>query len=215
MPNKEPPPSSSRFAFYHQNEALLFQFLVHECLRAHSLLRKKPCPILLVQIVGNLEVGCEKWQAPIGHLPRLMHYCALLYSHFNQSLIPYSKQLKIILDRAYSAAKKYESSADRGEEACGRLYKILREAITTFIKILLERLPEYRDDASVLYFLLRHQEQVDALFRQPFVKKTFSLFFPEGVGQAYLFFAEKFTKRGFNHLIPAIEQQLKQLEKDE
>jgi hypothetical protein len=211
---KDPSQPVHRFAFYHQNEALLFQFLVHECLQAHHLLRKKPCPVLLSLIVGNLQIDPEKWQAPTGHLPRLMHYCILLISHFNQPTSRYCLDLQGCLNRAYLAAKKYEESSDQ-EKGCEKLYKLLKKEISCFAKTLLEKLPDFRENASVLYFLLRYQEQVDAIYRQPFIKKTFHLFFPEGLDAAILFMTEKFAKKGFHLLIPSIEEKLKFLSNDE
>ena len=214
MKEKQQPvaPPNNRFAFYHQNEALLFQFLLHECLRAHQILRKKPNPQLFLQVVGNLEHISDAWHAPYGHLPRLLHYCSLLNAHFNDSS-SLCKNLGQILDRAYLTAKKcYAVLTKEEERAHAKFYTNLRKEVRAFMTLLFVKLYDFRENASVLYFLLRHQEQFDALYREPIIKQTFEVFFPDGMKQAQLFLVEKFTKKGFDHLIPHIEQKLKTLD---
>ncbi len=210
MDNRQGSPKN--FAFYHQNEALLLQFLIHECLRTQEILMKRAAPHLLLQVIGNLEISRVQWQAPLGHLPRLIHYCTLLCDHFKKSESDHCMKLQAALERAYGEAKKYEELG-HDKKRFAKLYATLRKEITLFFRLLLARLFEFRDDATILYFLLCHQEQIDTCCKQPFTKKIFDQFFPKGLSQAHLFLAEKFTKKGFNHLIPLIEKKLRQLEK--
>jgi hypothetical protein len=201
-------PFDNRFAFYHQNEALLFQFLLHECLRAHQILRKKPNFELFLQVAGNFDSVPTGWQAPSGHLPRLLHYCTLLSAHFESSSL--CKDLGQTLERAYLKAKQCYINFKSEEHL--KHYADLRKDMLIFMKFLFIKLYDFKENASVLYFLLRHQEQFDALYREPIIQKKFSVFFPEGIKQAQLFLTEKFSKKGFNHLIPYIEQKLKKLD---
>jgi hypothetical protein len=204
-------PPVKRFAFYHQNEALLFQFLLYECMRAQQTLRKKPDATLLLQIMGKVESRVESWHAPLGHLPKLLHYCSLLATHFDTPPSPLCKNLEQTLQRAYAVAKECHAALERDVEGLSKLYTLLRKEMRTFMKLLFEKLHDFCDNAAVLFFLLRHQEQFDALYREPIIKKKFHLFFPEGVKQAQGFLIEKFSKKGFNHLIPYIEQRLQNL----
>jgi len=197
------------FAFYHQNEALLFQFLLHECLQAHQILRKKPDVNLFQQVTGNLDQVSENWHAPLGHLPKLLHYCTLLSSHFEHAA-SLCKDLGQTLERAYSKAKQCYSTFDTHEHL--QHYADLRKEMLLFMKFLFVKLYDFRENASVLYFLLHHQEQFDSLYREPIIKKTFLAFFPDGIKQVQFFLSEKFSKKGFNHLIPYIEQKLKKLD---
>ena len=215
MTNKlEHSSSSSRcFAFYHQNEALLFQFLLHECLCAHGILRKRPDPGLLPQVVGNLQGPSTNWHAPSGHLPRLFHYTGLFTSHFNTPPTRLCTDLGLILERAHQAAMHHSDLKCKDDQADANLYTLLRREIRAFLTLLFERLPQYRDNPSVLYFLLRNQEQFDTVCRQPIIKKTFVTFFPDGMKQAHHFLTENFVRKGFNHLIPSLELKLKKLEK--
>jgi hypothetical protein len=207
-----PPPTDTRFAFYHQNEALLYQFLLHEGLKAHQLLRKKPKLELLQKVIGSLELVSDKWHAPAGHLPRLIHYCSLLSVHFNDPSSELCKDLEAILCRACLTAKECYTAFKLEKKEQSQLYANLRRDIQAFMKILFSKIHAFRENASVLYFLLRHQEQFDALYREPIIMKTFNFFFPEGTKQAQLFLCEKFSKKGFHHLIPFIEQKLQKIE---
>lgn len=202
---------NNRFAFYHQNEALLFQFLLHECLRAHLILKKKPDAALFLQLTGNLNRPSDTWQAPYGHLPRLFHYCSLLSVHFNNPATSLCKNLGLSLERAYELAKRCHDLRDKDEEEHAKHYTKLRKEIRVFMKLLFEKAHDFRDNASVLFFLLRHQEQLDSVYKEPIVRKTFHVFFPDGMDEAYHFLVEKLSKKGFNHLIPLIEQKLKNI----
>jgi hypothetical protein len=203
--------ADNRFAFYHQNEALLFQFLLHECLCAHQILRKRPSFELFSQFVGRFECKSTTWQAPNGHLPRLLHYSFLLATHFENTSSALCKNLGAILERSFLTAKKCHESFNNEKEH-SKLYAILRREIRAFMKLLLEKLNDFRDNASVLYFLLRHQEQFDAMYKEPIIRNIFLTFFPEGLGAAQLFLVEKFSKKGCNHLIPYIEDKLQKLD---
>jgi len=207
-------PGMKRFAFYHQNEALLFQFLFHECLRAHQLLKKKANSTLLLQMIGSLECTADTWHAPSGHLPRLLHYCSLLATHFDDPPSLLCKLLQQTLEQAVQIAKRCHDLLAKDEQEHSKLYTKLRKEIRTLMKLLFEKVYDFRDNASVLYFLLRHQEQFDTLYREPIIKKTLYAIFPSGMQEAQNFLIEKFSKKGFNHLIPSIEQKLKNLEKN-
>jgi hypothetical protein len=207
-------PSDHQFAFYHQNEPLLIQFLLHECLRACQILKKKPSPDLLLQVLGNLDCASETWHAPFGHLPRLLHYSALLTTHYNNPSSPLCEQLGATLKRAFAAAKRHRARAEGNKKGHAALYTSLRKEMLTFMKLLFEKIDDFHNNASVLLFLLRHQEQFDAFYKAPIIKKKFHAFFPDGMKQAQSFLVEKLSKKGCNHLIPYIEQKLKNLDKD-
>lgn len=203
------PAHGNRIAFYHQNEALLLQFLLHESLRANQVLKKKPNPELFLQLTGNLNHYPSTWHAPFGHLPKLFHYCSLLSMHFNTPPSLLCAHLGESLERAFVLAKSCQALTDAEEEERGKLYSKLKKETRLFLKLLFEKVADFRDNPSVLFFLLKHQEEFDALFREPIIRKTFQAFFPEGMKHAYQFLVEKFSKKGFNHLLPLIEEKLK------
>ncbi|MFC2049109.1 hypothetical protein ACFLR2_00335 [Chlamydiota bacterium] len=203
---------SCRFAFHHQNEALLFQFLLHECISAQRLLRQEPCPERLRHVIGYREGEQLAWQALFGHLPRMRHYCALFETHFAAPSSPLSEQLSQALERAHSAAQECLNVHEKEEKSLAFFYPPLISELSCFLKLLFEKLSDYRDNPSVLYFLLRHQEECDAAYCEPVVKKMFSSFFPQGSEQAQAFLTEQFSHKGFDHLIPSIEEGFKKMD---
>lgn len=211
MPKKNCNASDQPFVFYHQNDGLLYQFLLHECLCAHNLLRKKPSTPLLHQIVGSLELSQEKWRAPKGHLPRLIYYSTLFFSHFNQTLMSDTRHLKERLGLLYQEALFNMELMNDNKPELKKLYSILKKEIGAFFKILLKEVPQYKENPAVLYFLLRNQKQIDAIYRQSFTKEIFFMLFPGGLEQAHSFLAERFANKGFNRLLSQISELLQQL----
>ncbi len=202
-------PADNRFAFYHQNEALLFQFLLHECLQVHLLLKKKSAEKFLL-LMGNYEETSRTANAPSGHLPRLQHFCTLLSTYFTDNSSKLCKNLQQTLDKAFTAAKKCYLTPD--EQTQIKHYTALKKEIRFFMTLLFIKLYDFRDNPAVLLFLIKHQEQFDAFYKEPIIKKTLLTIFPEGIKEAGRFLSENFTKRGFIHLIPFIEQKLKALD---
>ncbi len=200
----------SRFAFHHQNEALLFQFLLHESLSAHNILRQKPSPLLLCQVIGPIDRE-NVWQSMLGHLPRLRHYCSLFIKYFDEGASPLSQQLHDTLERAQKVARKCSLFQEKSLDEQKMLYRPLKKELVNVIKLLLQKVYDYKENPSILLFLLRHQEECRTVFRKPIVKDLFSDIFPDGRDQAYAFLSEKFSQKGFEHLIPSIETYLKQL----
>lgn len=202
---------SRRFAFHHQNETLLFQFLLHECICAHTILRKNPSLETLNHIIGNIDREENIWQPQQGHVSRLRHYCTLFTTHFGDSASSLAQQLDQTIERAYSAALQCRSLREKDDKSLCVLYQSLNEELFCFLKLLLEKLPDYRDCPDILHFLLRHQEQCDAACQEPIVKKMFSSFFPQGTEEAQTYLIDWFSKKGFEHLLPSIEENLKKI----
>jgi hypothetical protein len=209
---KSTPVKSRRFAFHHQNEALLFQFLLRECLTAHQILFQHPCPKKFRDIVGNLNGEVQPWQHHYGHVPRLRHYCTLYTTFFADSSSSIASQLVLSIEKACQAALQCGSFQEQTTEKQAQLYAPLQQEMGCILSLLFAKLPDYREDPFILYFLLRHQELCDAVFQQPIVKNTLNSFFPQGLDQALTYMTDWFSKKGFEHLIPSIEEKFKDLE---
>jgi hypothetical protein len=210
--NKNTKGSAKQLAFYHQNEGLLFQFLLHESLRLFKILGKKHSSFLLSRILKVPEKSLKGWQITGGCLHRLVHYYYLFLAHFDNPPSPLCRHLAITLEKAALKVKHYYDGDNQGEKAELHLFLALRRHIRSFIALLFEKIPHYRDNPAVLFFLLRNQEHFDTICRQSIIKATFFNMFPEGIEQAYAFIAEKYAKKGFNHLLPLLELKLKQLD---
>lgn len=59
-------------------------------------------------------------------------------------------------------------------------------------------LPQFRDDESVLYYLLNHQEELAALWGPRFLSKLFNKLFPDGIEEADQFLSSRYGKRHFS-----------------
>ena len=106
---------SRRFAFHHQNETLLFQFLLHECICAHHILRDNPSREMLRYMIGNVDREENIWQPQYGHVPRLRYYCTLFTTHFGDPASPLTEQLDQTVERAYHAALQCRSLREKDE----------------------------------------------------------------------------------------------------
>ena len=202
---------SRRFAFHHQNETLLFQFLLHECICAQHILRDNPSREMLRYMIGNVDREENIWQPQYGHVPRLRYYCTLFTTHFGDPSSPLTEQLDQTVERAYHAALKCRSLREKDEASLTVLYQSLSAELSCLLKLLFEKLPDYRDCPAILHFLLRHQEKCDAAYQESIVKKMFSSFFPQGSEQAQTFLIDWFSKKGFEHLLPSIEEHLRKI----
>jgi hypothetical protein len=201
---------SRRFAFHHQNEIVLFQFLLHECIQAHAILRNNSSPDILSDLIGNIDRDETIWLPQYGHIPRLRHYSTLLTTHFGNSASPFFDQLDHSIEKVYIAAL-HARTHDKNEVRLQMLYQCLNQELPVLLKLLFEKIVDYRDSPSILHFLLRHQEACDAACEEPMVKKIFSIFFPQGAYEAHAYLIDWFSKKGFEHLLPSIEEKLKKI----
>lgn len=196
----------SRFAFYYQNEGLLFQFLLHECLCLHRTLSENPSAEVWLNFTGVVK-GYAVRHLECGRLSMLHHYCHLFIAHFTDSTTPLHNHLIQSLEKTYNVA--IDIFYEKEELKQHDLYVGLKNEIAVFMELLFKKLDDYKEDPSVLYFLLRHQEQFEMICNQPIIKKAFALFFPEGAQQAQVFLTTHFSKKGFEYVIPAVEAQFK------
>jgi len=197
----------NRFDFYHQNEALLFQFILHECLLTHQLLKKKPDEKMLLRLLGDSHV--RAWNGQKGHLQKLLHYHDLLISHFSDSKNPLIINTGKALDRAFIAAQECQKLL--GETSALKPFQQLKREMKKVTQLLFDKIGDYRKNENILFFILRQHKQFDDLYGEPIVAKTFSSLFPGGLREAGVFIEENYSRRGFNHLLPIIHKKIKSL----
>lgn len=70
---------------------------------------------------------------------------------------------------------------------------------------------QFRTDENVLFFILRHQEQLDNLHRRGFVKTLMQKMFPKGKQAAQQMLIKKYSARGFQQFAPSIRSKIEQL----
>lgn len=193
---------------FHQDISLLFQFIFSEYLITHRELQSllhlmrqgKDISSVLLRLTGAVEDYIRLFALSYhdGSLAKLKSNCA----YFMQSEeIPEEE------------AALMHSHADQAWLLCSEcLYKksehLIQEALEqleSFGKILQRMIPYFKGDENVLYFILRHREQLAVPFGPQFVRNCFEQIYPEGLNSALKFLLDRYMARGFSYLIPIIE----------
>lgn len=203
---KKKPQAHQYFAF-HQNEGLLFQFLLNECLSTLRTLQEKPNGGLLKKLIGDPS-QTQPWSFQLGHLPKLRSYYSLFLKYFTDSQV-------ILIESALSRADaivKDPSFAEASPQAFRKSIQQLKCEIKQITSLLFEKLPDYQENECVLYFLLRSHEQLENVYGEPIIAKIFSTLFLGGIRQAGLFLEEQYARGGFTHLLPLINEKIDSLE---
>jgi hypothetical protein len=79
-------------------------------------------------------------------------------------------------------------------------------------KSIMKTVTQFQDDENVLYFILRHADHLDHLFKSNFTFKLFSQLFVNGLQGASQLLLQKYAKRGFHQLLPTIRRQISTLQ---
>lgn len=72
-------------------------------------------------------------------------------------------------------------------------------------------LPQFRDDESVLYYLLKHQERLSDIWGPFYLTKLFKKLFPKGKEEVECFLISRYNKRHFSHIGPDLTKKIYQL----
>ena len=84
-----------------------------------------------------------------------------------------------------------KSLVNYSDKLCVRIHKL--SVVISHI------LPQFRDDETVLYYLLNHQEDLASLWGAKVLPKLFNQLFPEGKEEAEHFIRTRYDKRHFSH----------------
>ncbi len=171
------------FAFFHQNEALLYQFFLDECLTSSQQLMHKLSPQTLEKLLGPSP--CMYCYQAKGNLPRMFHLCSLYKEHFGTTSI---------------LEKIEESLICAQKHACDQNHQHLKREIKKIGDLLLEKFYLYNENPHVLYFVLRNYNQL---------KKHYSKL--PNLETYRDFLSEKMAQKGFHHLLPGIEKLMAEI----
>lgn len=72
-------------------------------------------------------------------------------------------------------------------------------------------LPQFRDDETVLYYLINHQDALATLWGPKFLPKLFKNLFPQGKAEAESFIMARYEKRHFSHHTLDLNHKLSRL----
>lgn len=78
-------------------------------------------------------------------------------------------------------------------------------------KMLPNIIKEYGGDENVIFFLLRHSQELDAALSEGFVRKILEKIYPKGLAEAKKLLTNKYQSRGFSQLLPIISSKIDNL----
>lgn len=191
------------FAFYHQNEGLLFQFFLHECIETFHLLKNSPDPELLEKLLGDTP---HQWQCLQGHIVKMLHYYDLYRVNFPDR--PQMKTIGQALERAYLAGQVCANLILLQTSEYKKPYQQIKREIKKAGILLIDLLQDYQENPHVLYFALCKHKKIDELYGKPIITHLMNTLFPGGLPEMKTFLCEKFEQKGFHHLLQNIQAQV-------
>lgn len=218
-------PSSNRhFNAYHQNNSLLFQFILAEFLDVYQEIRKiealknegyETLGASLVKLVGASRdyMRFFAWNFSDGTLSKLKNYCAL----FSENADGEEKEpiaIQHYADKAWgSCLQATDLLLELPEERATIALTIEKgcNAVHRFAKLIVRVITQFRDDENVVFFVLKHHQKFDALFGSRFISKLFSRMYPKGIKEVRHFLLKKYEARGFENILPTIEAKITEI----
>lgn len=221
---------------YHQNNSLLFQFILAEFIDAYteiqridSLRRTTPSPSnesapqddtpikeALIKLLGSPKeyMRIFSWNFSEGLLAKLRTYCAL----FIQNAESDEKDLIAIqhyADKVWQGCLQAIDSLQENPKDRALFLNPLDKAITAMqrlAKLIARLVHQFRDDENAIFYVLRHHKILDKLYGHRFIVKLMGKIYTKGLKEAHFFLVKKYQQRGFDQVVSAIETAIKEVE---
>lgn len=226
---------SSRYAnSYHQNNSLLFQFILvefieafHQVKQLDSFCNDFPTPLLhealtcrqtessthliqtaLLKLVGSTRDYMQlfTWSFSEGLLSKLRAYCALFLKNAEGE----EKELMAIqhyADKIWHGCLQAIEALQEEPQDRSILFAALgksNSAMQRFAKLMTRLIQQFRNDENVIFYVLRNHKTFDELYGNRYVIKLFSRMYPKGLKEAQRFLIKKYMERGFENVLPTI-----------
>jgi len=162
------------------------------------------------------------WTSSKGSLGNLRHH-VFLYSMEDTEIAGTCADTRQHTSRAYHSAMQAREviqtirqplDKERQSVHVGRLTTLLSrvvESVRKLAHLFSAYIYFYKKDENILYFLLRHRQQLDQVYPEGFVKLMFSEIFEGGIDATGSFIKEQYRERGFDHLLSTIDRHIKEL----
>lgn len=227
---------------YHRDNSLLFQFILAEFLEAYteiqkldSLCSRTPTPLpkdelscrqaeknlhliqeVLIKLVGPTRdyMRLFSWNFSEGMMSKLRTYCVL----FLQNADTDEKELIAIQHYADKAWLNCVQAVDAFHEMPvdrHSLFSSLEKsssAMHRFAKQIARQIHQFKNDENVIFFILRNHKIFDKLYGNRFVVRLFSKMYSKGMKDSVSFLNKKYVARGFDNILPAIEEAASEAE---
>lgn len=230
MPFKFEEPKS-HLTSYHVNNNLVMQFMLFELIAAHEEatgviilsenLPPKPKSQHLQEITATLlrmaghgqqSLRIFSWHLNDGILSKLKNYCFF----FSNSQDPNESEINTLLkhiDRTINYCIEGIEQIDQKDisEFHSKMKK-MEQALQKTARGIIKFLPPFYQDENVIFFLLRSREKLNNIYGDRFIANLFKEMFPQGPEKAKQLLIKKYSKRGFQHLLPMIISHISALE---
>lgn len=224
------PSAYSHLEFDFQNEGMLLQFLLKNYLGVHAqlchaeeLLLAAPSPAsylsesehhLFTQIFFDLlsPSNPSPWNQGKCALAQLQDHSYLLCqgSHTSCSArLQLSRGVDRTVEEVLKCQRKLTSlPVSREKAALAEELKKVRTKARSLSRHLLHVLEAFHEDENVWLFCLQHHSQLQAAFGARSLAKTMQRMYTSGIPELVAFLKERYRSRGFDHLLPQIEQSI-------
>lgn len=226
---------------YHHNNSLLFQFILIEFLDASAEIQRfsslgesrstaqppedeissqqqridhQIIETTLVNLVGSTKdyMRLISWNFSEGILAKLRTYCSLFLADTDAKE---SAAIQHYAEKIWQHCLQATNIVHESPQDLPALYTLLKKSIAEmqrFSKVIIRLIYEFKQDENVIFFILRHQKSFDKLYGNRFVAKLCSQLYPKGIKDALHLLVTKYTKRGFENMLPAIRAAAAQVE---
>lgn len=221
-----------------QNQSVLIQFLLREFIDSfrhvqdiNLILKKKQINTsslkaigeLLARIIGPLREENEffTWMERSGAIRLFGHYCHLV-CEYEKKIHKDSLELLRVTTLAMhdyilgqEILKQGTKSLTSADQQLTQFLRYLERAGSSFTRaseIIPDIIYRFRKDENILFFLLRHGEEIDSLFNQGFIKDLLVRCHPKGgIEKAESYMISRYEARGFSELPIQISHFIEQL----
>lgn len=231
MQSDNPSPYKSKQRVQHRPD-LLLQFILSELFLVHAemeriaaLILVSPCSWLevepltdpILKLVGSMQNSMRlfSWDED-GLLNKLKNYTALLLQASNREkeeseLYQEANQAWLLALKAKEFLDAFHQEHIINIQALMVILGKLQRSIPKFTKLTAKILLKFCKDENVIFFILRYRESMEQLYGKGFVPKILRKMFGRRMLSVRDFLVERYSARGFAHLLPMINDQCEKL----
>lgn len=225
-----------QFQSTHKQRALLLQFILYELILSHKeiqhinefakayVLSDPPSLDVIASSLAKLAGSAHGYMRLFswnddGIQTKLKNYCALLCQNGTSrvknevGMHREANQAWLIALQLLDAIRLQDTSTKKTIHLLQSLFKKLDRSTKRFARYTANAICLFHNDENLLFFILRYKEDLDELYGEGFIAKILRKMFPRSLDKAKNFLMQKYTDRGFDHLIPIIQEKIEELKK--
>lgn len=209
---------------------LLFQFLLSELLLAkkeaqklvHDTYFQDKKLNMALKIFKKMAGACKysvrgwAWSPGEGTLTRLRRYSIAYTSNDSLDVGNFHRandlSHKLLIKGQECLEYCYQLNAQNSGEPSSDLNYLkllilkLVDLLNEMAQVLFAEFKRFKDDENVIFFVLRHNNEINELFEKDWLAKNFTEIFPGGLKEVREYLHERYTDRNFPQLLPIISK---------